>query len=246
MTTLPAKLKSSVRLPATTNVISLPVNRPNLKPLFDASVHLPTGGYDRDRAIKCLAKFLSSPRMREKWRAKFGRNWSETTSIRKLREGRLDLTREAIEEAEAGDATFDAALQYVSVEVDRWMREHGGAAEREGYLFIQAYGERVRLHPRKRRGGRPAHDNWVRDGEVCTLIWYVCRALGVSPTRNETGGADSGISIIAAAFVMANIRLFPKAKNTSEVEASIQANIWGGLRGRLIREDLEKEFGPLN
>jgi hypothetical protein len=103
---LPA-LKSSARLPAPATAVRLPAGV-NVAPLFDTPVFLPTGGFDVDRAIKCLAAFLS--KMQHKLSSKFSREWAETTIIRKLREGRLDLAREAIGEAEAGDEIFYAAV----------------------------------------------------------------------------------------------------------------------------------------
>jgi hypothetical protein len=227
---------SSIRLPAPATAVRLPASRSDIAPLFDASVFLPTGGFDVDRAIKCLAVFLS--KMRHKLTAKFSREWAETTVIRKLREGRLDLAREAVEEAEAGDEIFYAAVCFVAGE----MESRPGPEAPPGLSLVWDYGKlALKRATHKRRPGRPGHDNWVRDAEYCTIIWYVCRELGVRPGRNRASrradSAPSGVSILVAA-----LKLNGTLPDETD-EASVQENSWNGPRGRLVREELEKEFG---
>jgi hypothetical protein len=230
---------SSANLPALTPSVRPPAaSKLDVAPLFDAAVFLPTGGFDVDYAIGCVAVFLS--RVRPKLSAQFSREWAETTIIRKLREGRLDRNREAIEEAEAGDEIFDKAVQYVASEMD----SKPGPEAPPGLLLVWNYGKLAlqRATP-KRRSGHPGHDNWVRDAEYCTIIWHTCRELGVRPTRNQAAHrADlhakrrtpSGISILVAALARNGIHLS---------EASVRVNIWNGPRGRLVREELDREFG---
>jgi hypothetical protein len=224
MTKLPALL-SSVRLPART-------------PVFNTSLRLPTGGFDEARAIECVAIFclrllhkLTTP--------KFSREWTETTIQRKLLEDRrLDLAREAVKEAKAGDEVFHSALMHVYVQINR-----GGLPEQPGYLDIRTYGDGVILQgPHKHH--RPGHDNWVRDAELSALIWYVARQLrqyGISATRKQeprhANLNPSAISIVVAALALVGVRV---------KELHVQKNIWEGLRGRLVREELDREFGPVD
>src|SRR5262245_32727040 len=96
------------KLPALTSSARLPTGEPDVTPVFDTSIRLPiSGGFDEHRAIDCIAAFFS--KMLHKLKQKFNREWAETIVQQKLREGSLDLTREAIQEAEAGDEVFDAA-----------------------------------------------------------------------------------------------------------------------------------------
>jgi hypothetical protein len=221
----------TTRLPALTSSARLPAAKPDLAPLFDDAVSLPTGGFNKDRAIKCLAIFISKMRykLRAEWAAKFSRHWAETTIIRKLREGRLDLAREAIEEATAGDEIFHNALCFVAGEMD-------SRPEPPGLSLVWDYGKlEMELGTRKRRAGRPGHDNWVRDAEFTVIIWYICRKLGVPATRNRNARrADkipSGVSILVAALGRNGINL---------PEQTVQEHVWNGPRGRLVREELER------
>jgi hypothetical protein len=232
---------SSANLPALTPSVRPPAaSKLDVAPLFDAAIFRPTGGFDFDvdYAIGCVAVFLSQ--VRPTLSAQFSREWIETTIIRKLREGRLDRNREAIEEAEAGDEIYHTAVCYVASE----MESRPGPEAPPGLSLVWDYGKlALKRAPHKRRPGRPKHDNWVRDAEYCTIIWHTCRELGVRPTRNQAARrADlhakrrtpSGISILVAALARNGIHLS---------ETSVRVNIWDGPRGRLVREELDREFG---
>lgn len=196
-----------------------------------ASVRLPTG-IDENHAINCIATVLI-PMVCHRLEKGYGREWLQTTLQKGLREGRLTLTNYAIQAAEAGDEIADAALRTVFVEIVR-----GELPDRQpGHLHVRLYGEREVLQPHKRRrSGRPWRDNWVRDIQICMLIYFVCRELGVRPTRNrEERRADrrhakrapSGISLVVAALA--------RAKITHLEEKHVQEKIWGGLPGELVR-----------
>jgi hypothetical protein len=222
------------KLPALLSSIRLPASKPNTSPIFDVSLRLPTGGFDEERAIECVAIFC--PRLlRKLTMPNFSAEWAETMMQQKLLEGRLDLTREVVEEAKAGDDVLHSALMHVYVQINR-----GGLPERPGYLIICAYGEAMILQAPPRRH-RPRHSTWVRDAECCALIWYVARELrqyGISATRNQRRRRrPSAISIVAAALARHGLHF---------KEAFMQEAIWNGWRGRLMREILDQEFGSVD
>jgi hypothetical protein len=233
---------TSLRLPALTPSVRLPADKLDVAPLFDAAVFLPRAmgginGIDVDYAIGCIAVFCS--RIHHKLSAQFSREWAETTVIRKLREGRLDLARTAIEQAHAGDEIYHNALQYLAAEMMAGPGRPGPEAP-PGLLPVWTYGQlALQQGTRKRRAGRPGHDNWVRDAEYCTIIWLICHELGVSPGRNRASHGSksppSGCSLLVAALKRNGIH--------PPDEAQMEVNIWNGPRGRLVREELDKEFG---
>jgi hypothetical protein len=85
--------------------------------------------------------------------------------------------------------------------------------------------------PHTRKRGRHWADNWLRDVEICFLVYFACCIFNLSPTRNrEARRANrnpSGISVIVAALARNSIHLD---------EASVQENIWFGLIGELARQ----------
>jgi hypothetical protein len=224
-------------LPALLSSVRLPASKPNTAPVFPTSLRLPTGGFDEARAIECVAVFCS--RMLHKLTTpKFSREWVETIIQRKLLEGRLDHAREAVREAKAGDEVFHSALMHVYVQINR-----GGLPEQPGYLDIRTYGDGVALQESYKHH-RPGQDNWVRDAELSALIWYVDRQLrqcGISATRKQkphhANRNPSAISIVVAALACNGVHF---------KEAHVQKNIWEGLRGRLVREELDQKFEPVD
>jgi hypothetical protein len=152
-----------------------------------ASIRLPTGELDEDRAIDLVATVLI-PMVRHKLTPEFSREWLETTLQQGLREGQLSLTRHAIEAAEAGDEICDAALRRVFVEIVR-----GELPERRpGYLHIQVYGEHAVLRaPHKRPQGHRWHDDFVKNIQTGNLIYFVCREFGVSPLKEKEAAMGS-------------------------------------------------------
>jgi hypothetical protein len=228
-----------IKLPALLSSVRLPASKPNTAPVFNTSLRLPTGGFDEARAIECVAVFCS--RMLHKLTTpKFSREWAETIIQRKLLEGPLDFTREVVKEAKAGDEVFHSALMHVYVQINR-----GGLPEQPGYLDIRTYGDGAILQ-KPHKYHRSGHDNWVRDAECCALIWYVYHHFrqhghGISATRKQkprhANRNPSVISIVVAALARNGVHF---------KEAHVQENIWNGSRGRLVREELDQEFAPLD
>lgn len=190
-----------------------------------ASARLPTGELDENRAIDCIAVLV--PMMRHKLEREYSRDWLRTTLQKGLREGRRSLIEHAVNAAEAGDEICDAALRYVCAQI---MRKEVTELE-EVHLPIKIYGERALLQPHKRRPGRPWHDNWMRDIQVCQLIVFVRREFpDVQASRNrEHGHAPSAISLVVAALERNGIYLN---------EASVQQHIWFGLPGEIVCAEL--------
>jgi hypothetical protein len=196
-------------------------------PIFDALVRLPTGGIDENRAIDCLAAFIS--KMLHKLKPKFSQEWLKTELTKGLREGREPLCSYAVEAAEKNeDEIADDALRTVFGE---WV---GGALPERGpgHLQVWAYGQRaVKRAPHKRARGRSWHDNWTRNFEICALIWYTYRALGISPTRNRaTKDIPSAISLIVVALARNGL---------CYTEEHVQDRLWCGLVGELVQSCLE-------
>lgn len=192
------------------------------------SARLPTGELDENRAIDCIA--VLAPMVRHKLEKGYSREWLQTTLQKRLREGRLDLTTYAVQAADAGDEIADAALRIVSAE----MMAAGGKLPEQGpgHLQVWAYGQRAILpHKHKRRSGRPWHDNWMGNIQICMFIDFVCREFDVQPSRNRDRQrpdcTPSGISLVVAALARANIIYLE--------EGSVQENIWFGLPGELVR-----------
>jgi hypothetical protein len=196
-------------------------------PVFDTSVWLPTGELDENRAIDRIADLI--PILRPRLEKEYSREWLETELREGLREGRLTLTNSAIQEADAGDEIADAALRTVFVEIVR-----GELPERRpGHLHVRLYGEHAVLQPHKRRQRHRWHDNWMRNIQICNLIYFVCRALGVQPSRSRAARhakrTPSGISLVVAALARNGIHLD---------EGSVQQNIWFGVAGELVRANV--------
>jgi hypothetical protein len=194
-------------------------------PVFDTSVRLPTGELDENRAIDCIAALIS--KLRPRLEKEYSREWLETELWKGLREGRLTLTNSAIQAADAGDEIADAALRTVFAE----MAGSKLPEQEPGHLQVWAYGRRAVLRaPHKRPQGHRWHDDWVRNIQICNLIYFVCRELGVQPSRNRAelraNRTPSGVSLVVAALARNNIHLN---------EASVQENIWFGLPGELVR-----------
>jgi hypothetical protein len=190
-----------------------------------ASIRLPTGELDEDRAIDLVATVLI-PMVRHKLTPEFSREWLETTLQQGLREGQLSLTRHAIEAAEAGDEICDSALRHVYLEIARGELSSGPGQ----HLYVRQYVEHAVLQSHKRRPGRPWHDNYIRDIQICRLIDLVCREFGVRPTRNRSdrraNRAPSGVGLVVAALARNGIHLD---------EANVQEHIWLGPPGKLVR-----------
>jgi hypothetical protein len=194
------------------------------------SARLPTGELDENRAIDCIA--VLAPMVRHKLEKGYSREFLQTTLQERLREGRLDLTTYAVQAADAGDEICDAALRHVFVEIVR-----GELPERQpGHLHERLYGERAMLQPHKhkRRSGRPWHDDWLGNIQICMFIDFVCREFDVQPSRNRDRQrpdcTPSGISLVVAALARANIIYLE--------EGSVQENIWFGPPGELVRATL--------
>jgi hypothetical protein len=195
-------------------------------PVFDTSVRLPTGELDENRAIECIAALIS--KLRARLEKQHSREWLETELRKGLREGRLTLTNSAIRAADAGDEIADAALRTVFAE----MAGSKLPEQEPGHFQVWAYGRRAVLRaPHKRRQGHRWHDDWVRNIQICNLIYFVSRELDVQASRNRAEGpasrAPSGVSLVVAALARNNIHLN---------EASVQENIWFGLPGELVRD----------
>ena len=199
-----------------------------------ASANLPTGKLDENRAIDCIAVLI--PKLCHKLEAEYSREWLETALQKGLREGRLNLIRYAVQAAtDKGDEIADAALRYVYVQITR--KE---IPEQPGHLYVRLYGEDAVLQPHKRRPGRPWHNTWLRDIQLCMLIDFVRREFGVRPTRQREvrptrhrdaqriKRAPSAISLVVATL---------ERNGHYYNEANIQEHIWPGLAGELVRAD---------
>jgi hypothetical protein len=218
MTLLPTVFNISTRLPRRT---LLPA------PVLNTSVRLLTGELDENRAIDYIADLI--PRLRHKLEKEYSLEWLETVLKKGLREGRLLLTIRAVQAADAGDEICDAALRTVFAEmVDGALPKRG----RPGHLQVWAYGQRAVLQPpHKRPQGHRWHDHWIRNIQICNLIYFVWREFGVKPTRNRearrANRAPSAISIVVKALAREKIYL---------KESNVQENLWNGLPGRLVCE----------
>src|SRR5262245_25301637 len=178
----------STALPALafTTSVRLPTNEINILPpiFFDDSIRLPTGGLDKDRVIDCIAAFVS--KIRHKLTREYSRDQFETTMLKLLREDRPSFDRWTVAAAEAGYEAADRALRRVYVEISRKELPSGPGQ----HLHVKEYGEHWLLRdgePHKRRPGRRLTDNYVRNPEMCAVIWEISRALrkfGVRETRN--------------------------------------------------------------
>ena len=231
-----------VRL-ATTDVINLPVRSrlptseiDSFPPIFfDDSIRLPTGGLDKDRVINCIAAFVS--KMLHKLTPEYSHDWFETIVLKWLREDRSPFSARTVAAAESGDEIADRALRRVFVEITRGELSSGPGQ----HLYVREYGEHAVLRgPCRHRPGRRLQDNFVRDPEMCALIWEISRALhkfGIRPTRNpatmDKHSADaatmdkhSAISLLVAALASLGHHF---------EEKTLQA-IWLGPTGKLVRE----------
>jgi hypothetical protein len=225
MTTALSALKTSIHLPA-----GIDENRAVDHAAWTsmaASVRLPTGELDENRAIDCVARLI--PMLRHKMAKEYSREWLQTELQKGLREGLLPLTTHAVYAAEAGQNEIcDAALRIVFAEMV------GGVLPQRapGHLQIWAYGQRAVLRdPHKRPQGRNWHDHFVGDIQTCNLISFVSREFGVQPTRSQdkrpnAKRAPSAISIVVAALARNGIHLN---------EASVQRSLWHGLPGEVVR-----------
>jgi hypothetical protein len=206
--------------------------RPPTPIFFDDSIHLPTGGLDKDRVIDCIAAFVS--KMLHKLTPEYSRDWFETTVRKLLREDRSPFDRLTVAAAMAGDENADRELGRVYVEIQRGELSSGPGR----HLHVREYVEhRILRETHKRRPGRRLTDNFVRDPEMCALIWEISRALrkfGVHPTRSpgtmDTERAESAISFLVAALDRLDDPLgYPLKEKTLQ-------EIWVGPTGKLVRE----------
>jgi len=214
-----------VRFP-TAEVANLPAIASPI--FFDDSIRLPTGGLDKERVIDCIAASVS--KMLHKLTPEYSRDWFQTTVRKLLREDRSPFDRLTVAAAVAGDENADRELGRVYVEIQRGELSSGPGR----HLHVREYVEhRILNEPHKRRPGRRLADNFVRDPELCALIWEISRALrkfGVRPTRSpgttDTERAESAISFLVAALDRLGYPL--KEKTLQE--------IWVGPTGKLVRE----------
>jgi len=232
-------LLTSTALPALAfnTSVRLPTNEINILPpiFFDDSIRLPTGGLDKDRVINCIAAFVS--KMLHKLTPEYSHDWFETTVLKWLREDRSPFSARTVAAAESGDEIADRALRRVFVEITRGELSSGPGQ----HLYVREYGEHAVLRgPCRHRPGRRLQDNFVRDPEMCALIWEISRALhkfGIRPTRNpatmDKHSADaatmdkhSAISLLVAALASLGHHF---------EEKTLQA-IWLGPTGKLVRE----------
>jgi hypothetical protein len=86
----------------------------------NTSIFLPTGELDENRAIDCVAGWISTAAphgMEKKYGNKYGREWLQTELQDGLREGQLPVALYAVRLAEADDEICDAALRTVFAEM---------------------------------------------------------------------------------------------------------------------------------
>src|SRR5262245_64614121 len=106
---------------------------------FNTSFLLPTGELDENRAIARIADWISI--VRHRLEKEYSREWLQTELQKGLREGRLKLTMQAVEAADAGDEIADIALRTVAAEILGGMPPERGS----GHLQVLAYGQRALL-----------------------------------------------------------------------------------------------------
>jgi hypothetical protein len=207
-------------------------------PSVVASARLPTGEFDEERVIDCIADVVSMVRYRMEREGSL--EAIKAAIERLLRAGRLRFTITTIERADKGDEIADAALRTVFAEMVGGMFPERGP----GHLQIWAYGQRAVLREAHRRPrGHRWHDDWMRNILACHLIVIVERDFGIRPSRNRSpsermdgkrkrrnADALSGIGIVVKALARHGIEL---------AEMSAQENIWFGPAGEIVRSNIE-------
>src|SRR5262249_43005997 len=139
---------------------------------FDDSIRLPTGGLDKERVIDCIAASVS--KMLHKLTPEYSRDWFQTTVRKLLREDRSPFDRLTVAAAVAGDEKADRELGRGYVEIPSGGLSNGPGGHLHGGEDVE---HRILNEPHKRRPGRRLADNFVRDPELCALIWEISRAL---------------------------------------------------------------------
>jgi hypothetical protein len=202
-----------------------------------ASARLPTGEFNEERVIDCVAAAAST--VRYKMERKGSLEAIKAAIERLLREGRLRFTITTIEFADKGDEIADAALRTVFAEMVGGMFPERGP----GHLQIWAYGQRAVLREAHRRPrGQRWYDKWMRNILTCHLITIVERDFGIPPSHNRSpsermdgkrnrknADALSGIGIVVKALALIDVDVGD--------EASVQENIWFGA-AREIYENI--------
>jgi len=248
-------LLTSTALPALAfnTSVRLPTNEINILPpiFFDDSIRLPTGGLDKDRVINCIAAFVS--KMLHKLTPEYSHDWFETIVLKWLREDRSPFSARTVAAAESGDEIADRALRRVFVEITRGELSSGPGQ----HLHVREYVEHTVLRgPHKRQPGRRLQNNFVRDPEMCGIIWEISRALhkfGLRPTRNAatmhkypadaattTMDKHSAISLLVAALEHLDDPL------GYHLEEKTLQEIWLGPTGKLVREIFSAKLSPVD
>jgi len=213
--------------------VSLATGEIGAPSIFDASIQLPAGLLDANRAIDCVAAWV--PKMLHKLTPEYSQDWFRILLRKALREDRPTLSEYAFHLANAGDKIAGEEMRRVAVEISR-----GELASGPGqHLHLRHYCDGILLQQQKRRPGRPWHNTYVRDTEICALIWYVHRELkkyDVRATRTRASHGDdtkrhSAISIVVVAL----------SRNGLNIEEThVQDNIWNSERGKLVRTLLDE------
>jgi len=168
--------------------------------------------------------------MVHKLTAGYSQDWYRILLRKALREDR-PLSAYAVHAANTGDQIARQEVQRVFVEISR-----GELASGPGqHLHLRHYCERVLLQPEEEgKSGRPWQNNYVRDTEICGLVYYVdqkLRRYGVQATRNPAARRrHSAISIVVVALARKNVHI---------PEATVIA-IWKSERGKLVRALLDE------
>jgi hypothetical protein len=187
-----------------------------------ATARLPTGEFNEERIIDCVAIAASTVRYRIE---REGSPEAIKAAIKRLlRKGELTFVIVTIQLADKGDEIADEALRDVCAE----MMSEGGRlpGQGPGWLQIWAYGQRAMpREPHRRPRGQRWYDNWMRNILTCYLIAIVERDFGIDPSRNlersvKSKRGLSGIGIVVKALARIDVDVGD--------ELNVQSNIWFG------------------
>src|SRR5262245_27977148 len=113
-------------------------------------------------------------RVRYTMMKEYGRKHLETMLQQGLRDGMLVLTIKAVEAADAGDQTADAALRHVGAELQMPLLQKRDLAP--AHLQVITYLQRAaRRAPHTRPRGHRWYDDWIRNLHICFLVALACR-----------------------------------------------------------------------